>query len=326
MRRREVIAGFGAQSVAWPGIGFAQDSRLPLIGFFSSRSAADSAPHHAGFLRGLKALNYVDGTTVRIAYRWADGHYDRLTAVAGEVAALQPAVIVAVGGSPAAWAAKSATSSIPICIVASDPVGEGLVASLAHPGDRITGVDLMSGELVAKRFEILAQAVPGGGAMALLYNSSRLAGAGQIREFERAGKVVGRPTLTAGASADAELEAAFATLTQKKAAALVVMNDGYFDSRREQLVALTTRHALPAVFHIREFPVAGGLMSYGASLVDAYQQMGRLVGRILRGASIADLPIERPTRFELTLNMKTARALDLAVPPSLLALIDEVIE
>jgi ABC-type uncharacterized transport system substrate-binding protein len=326
MKRREFIALICGGATAWPIALRAQPAATPMIGFLSSRSPEDSKPHLAGFLRGLEAFGYADGKTVRIEYRWANGQYDVLRKLAGELAALQPSLIAAGGGAPSARAAKSVTASIPITFVAGDSVSEGVVASLNHPGANITGVDLMSGELTGKRLGLLSQLVPAGGAIAFLTNTKGVQSSLRAEDFKLAAAGIGRDPFVVGASTDVEIDRAFAQLVQSKIAGLVVENDPFFDSQRERLIRLTAQHSIPAIYHIREFPIGGGLMSYGASLVDAYNQMGVLVGRILKGADIADLPVMRPTKFELVLNLGAAKKLGITIPPTLLAIADEITE
>jgi len=325
MKRRKFL-GLVAGGIAWPVVGQAQQQTMPLIGFLSSRSPEDSKPHLAGFLRGLEALGYIDGKTARIEYRWAYGRYDQLRKLASELTALQPIVIAAAGGAPSARAAKSVTASIPITFVTSDSVSEGVVASLNQPGANITGVDLMSGELTGKRLELLSRLLPAGGVIGFLTNTKGVQSSLRAEDFELAAPAMGREPLIVGASTDAEIDSAFSLLVQKRVAGLVVENDPFFDSRRERLIQLTAERSMPAIYHIREYPVAGGLMSYGANLVDAYNQMGVQVGRILKGANIADLPVVRPTKFELALNLNTAKKLGLTIPPTVLAIVDELID
>jgi putative ABC transport system substrate-binding protein len=325
MKRRKFL-GLVAGGIAWPVVGQAQQQTMPLIGFLSSRSPEDSKPHVAGFLRGLEALGYIDGKTARIEYRWAYGRYDQLRKLASELTALQPIVIAAAGGAPSARAAKSVTASIPITFVTSDSVSEGVVASLNQPGANITGVDLMSGELTGKRLELLSRLLPAGGVIGFLTNTKGVQSSLRAKDFELAAPAMGREPLIVGASTDAEIDSAFSLLVQKRVAGLVVENDPFFDSRRERLIQLTAERSMPAIYHIREYPVAGGLMSYGANLVDAYNQMGVQVGRILKGANIADLPVVRPTKFELALNLNTAKKLGLTIPPTVLAVVDELID
>ena len=322
MKRREFL-GLVASGIAWPAVGRAQQQTVPLIGFLSSRSPEDSKPHLAGFLRGLEALGYIDGKTATIEYRWA---YNRLRKLAAELVALNPAVIAAAGGAPSARAAKSVTPSIPITFVAGDSVSEGVVASLSQPGGNITGVDLMSGELTGKRLGLLSQLLPVGGVIAFLTNTKGVQSSLRAEDFRLAAAGIGREPLIVGASTETEIADVFSSLTQKRVAGLVVENDPFFDSQRERLIQLTAQHSIPAIYHIREFPVGGGLMSYGANLADAYNQMGVQVGRILKGASITDLPVIRPTRFELALNLTTAKKLGLTIPPTVLAIVDELID
>ena len=325
MKRREFL-GLVAGGIAWPAVGQAQQQTIPLIGFLSSRSPEDSKPHLAGFLRGLEAFGYIDGKTLRIEYRWANGQYDQLRKLAQELVALQPAIMVAAGGAPSARAAKSVTMAIPITFVAGDSVTEGVVASLNQPGANITGVDLMSGELTGKRLGLLSQILPPGGIIGFLTNTKGVQSSLRAEDFRLAAAGSGREPLVAGASTDAEIESAFSLLVEKRVVGMLVENDPFFDSRRERLIQLTREHSIPAIYHIREFPLAGGLMSYGANLVDAYNQMGVQVGRPLKGASIADQPVVRPTKFELALNISTAKRLGLTIPPTVLAIADEVID
>jgi putative ABC transport system substrate-binding protein len=324
MRRREFITLLGG-AVTWPFPARAQHS-APLIGFLSSRSPEDSKPHLAGFLRGLEAFGYVDGKTATIEYRWAKGRYDQLPTLASELIGLHPTIIAAPGGMPSARAAKLATNTIPIFFVTSDSVQEGLVASLNQPGGNITGVDIMSGELTGKRFELLARLVASGRSIAFLTNPTGQRSSSRAKDFEEAARSLGRTSIVVDASNDAELDSIFLRLAENKVGGVVVENDPFFDSRREHLIRLTAQRSIPAIYHIPEFPMAGGLMSYGANLVDAYYQMGIQAGRFLKGVNFADLPVVRPTKFELTLNLTTAKALGLDIPPSLLAIADEVIE
>ena len=325
MKRREFLMAC-AGGAAWPVVARAQQDSTPLIGFLSSRSPDESKPHLAGFLKGLGAFGYVDGKTAKIEYRWANGHYDQLRKMAGELVAVNPAIIVAAGGAPSARAAKSVAGSIPITFVAGDSISEGVVSSLNRPGANITGVDLMSGELTGKRLELLSQLLPAGGVIGFLTNTKGVASSLRSEDFKLAAAGLGREPLIAGASTDTELSSAFLLMGQKRAAGLVVENDPFFDLQREFLIRLTAQHSIPAIYHIREFPVAGGLMSYGANLVDAYSQMGVQTGRILKGANIADLPVTRPTKFELAVNLSTAKILRLAIPPTILAIADEVLD
>jgi len=327
MRRREFITLLSGAAATVPFAVRAQQPTAPPIGFLSSRSPEESAGHAAACLEGLKAFGYVDGKTATVRYRWAKGEYERLPSLAKELAGLNPAVMIAGGGTPSARAAKAATSSIPILFVSSDPVAAGLVVSLSRPGANVTGVSIMSGELGGKRLELLAQLVPHADVVAWLTNPKDRGDAeSQAHDVQVAARTLGRRLVVVGASTEAELEQSLSALVTSGAGALVVQNDPFFDSRRDQLIALAAEHRIPAIYHIREFPAGGGLMSYGPSLADAYHQAGIMAGRILKGASVADLPVVQPTRFELVINLKTAGALGLKVPPSLLAQADEVIE
>jgi putative ABC transport system substrate-binding protein len=326
MRRREFITLLGGAAAAWPLTARAQQAAMPLIGFMSSRSPEEAEGHTSAFLRGLKAFGYVDGQTATIKYRWARGQYDQLPALASELVGMHPAIIVAAGGTPSVRAAKAATSSIPIAFVTTDTVRAGLVAALNRPGGNATGVDLMTGELGGKRLELLTQVAPKGEVFGLLVNPKGEDTRPQIENVEIAAKTFSRRLIIENASTEAELESSFARLAKNGATGVVVQNDSFFDTRRIQLIALAAHHKICAIYHIREFPVAGGLMSYGPSLLDGYYQLGVQTGRVLKGADVADLPVVRPTQFQFVINLKTAGTLGLTVSPNLLALADEVIE
>jgi putative tryptophan/tyrosine transport system substrate-binding protein len=326
MRRRNVVEGI-ASMAAWPSLAQAQQRAIPLIGFLSSRSPQESAGHTAALLNGLKAFSYVDGQTARIEYRWASGEYARLPTLARELAALHPEIVVSGGGAPAAHAMKAATSSIPIVFVSGDPVADGLVVSLANPGGNITGVSLQSGELGGKRLGLLVRLVSNADVAGLLTNPQNRGDATtQTKDVGAAAKMLGLKLVVVGASTESELDASFASLAKAGVKALVVQNDPSFDAQRDRIIALAAQRRIPAIFHIREYPAGGALMSYGASLVDAYRQVGVQAGRVLKGARIGDLPVMQPTRFELVINLRTARTLDLTVPPTVLAQADEVLE
>ena len=304
----------------------AQQKAMPVIGFLSSTSPGPYAPFVAAFRQGLSETGYVEGQNVAIEYRWADDHYDRLPALAADLVGRKVDVI-AVGAISSALAAKSATSTIPIVFLSSsDPVELGLVASLARPGGNLTGVGFMSTELMPKRFELLSELVPQVRLIALLVNPSNANAERIMRDVQEAARTKGVQLHVLKASSESEIDAAFASLVQLHAGALVVGADPFFSSRREQLVALAARHAVPAIYALRDFAAVGGLISYGPSLTVVYHQVGLYVGKILKGAKPADLPVEQPTRFELVINLKTANALGLTVPPSILARADEVIE
>jgi putative ABC transport system substrate-binding protein len=325
VKRREFIAVIGGAAVAWPVQAIAQQKAMPVIGFLGSASPGSHAPFVAGFQQGLSGTGYVEGQNVVIEYRWAEGRFDRLPVLAADLVSRQVAVILA-QSDVAALAAKSTTSRIPIIFIAGNPVGTGLVASLARPGDNITGVSLLTTDLMAKRFELLSELVPQARVIALLVNpgnpNAELMSA-DAQEAARS-RMVQLPVLKA--ASDHEIDAAFATLANLRAAALVVAADPFFTSRRERLVTLASAHAIPAVYEWREFAEAGGLISYGSSITSVYRQAGIYVGKILNGAKPADLPVQQPTAFELVINLKAAKALSLAVPQALLARADEVIE
>jgi putative ABC transport system substrate-binding protein len=300
---------------------------MPVIGFLGSASPGPNAPFTAAFLRGLSDTGYVEGQNVAIEYRWAEGHYDRLAALAAELAGRRVDVIAATGGNASARAAKNATSTIPIVFTGGgDPVALALVASLARPGGNLTGVAIMTGEPMPKRLELLSELVPQAGVIALLVNPNNALPEPIIRDLQEAARAKAVQLHILKAGSDDEFESAYATLVQLGAGALLVAADPFFTSRREQLVALAARYAVPAMYEWREFPEAGGLISYGSSVPGMYRQTGAYTGKILNGAKPADLPIQQPTKFELVINLKTAKALGLTVPQSLLARADEVIE
>jgi len=326
MRRRELITLLGGAAAAWPLAARAQQKAMPVIGFLNSASPGTSPPNLAAFHKGVSEIGYVEGQNVVIEYRWAEGHYDRLPAMAGDLVGHKVDVIVT-GGIPAALAAKSATSTIPIVFtLGDDPVGLGLVASLARPGGNLTGVSFMLVELGPKRLELLSELVPWARSIALLVNPNNANAqrtSAEARDAARAKRV--QPQILRAAS-ESEIDAAFASAVHLHAGALVIGPDPYFLSRRKQLVALAADRALPVMYFGREFAVAGGLVSYGPSIAAAYRQAGIYVGKILKGAKPADLPVQQPTTFELVVNLNTAKALGLTVPPSILARADEVIE
>jgi putative tryptophan/tyrosine transport system substrate-binding protein len=298
---------------------------MPVIGYLNFASPGPRAAVTAAFLEGLGETGYVEGQNLAIEYRWAEGRYDRLPALAADLVSRKVDVIVAAGPFPAI-AAKSATSTIPIVFGAGDAVGAGLVASLARPGGNLTGVSMMGGELQPKRLELLSELVPDAKMIALLVNPNSPSAEGTIRNMEEAAlaKAVQLPVLKAGT--ESEIDAAFASLVQLHAGGIVVSADPFYSSRRDQLVALASRHTVPAIYESREYTASGGLISYGASLTAAYRLVGTYTGKILKGAKPADLPVQQPTTFELVVNLKTAAALGLTVPPSILARADEVIE
>jgi len=327
MTRREFITLLcGAAATTWPLVARAQQTSMPVIGFLSSRSEIDSALHVAAFRQALREVGYVEGQNVAIDYRWADGQYDRLPGLAADLVSRQVAVIFAGGGS-AARAAKAATTMIPIVIViGEDPVKFGLVASLNRPGGNISGMSTFNAVLGSKRLELLHELVPTVATIGLLVNPNYPSAELEIGETEVAAHAVGRNLIILKASTASEIDAAFASLVQQRVGALVVTGDPLFVSQRDKVVTLAARHAVPTIYVQREFAVAGGLIGYGTNLTDAYRQVGIYAGRILKGEKVADLPVVQPTKFELVINIKTAKALGLTVPDKLLALANEVIE
>jgi putative ABC transport system substrate-binding protein len=328
VRRREVIALLGGAAAAWPLGAGAQQPSLPVIGFLNSASPGTFASYVASFHVGLREAGFVEGQNVRIEYRWAEGRYDRLSMLATELVERKVDVIVATGGEPSALAAKAATSTIPIVFGAGsdNPVKLGLVTSLGRPGGNATGVVLLAAELEAKRFELLGEIVPDAKLMAALVNPDFTPAENQTRALREAAQATGRQVLILNASTEGEFDRVFATAARERAGALVVASDPYFNSRRDRLVALADRHRLPAIYEWREFVLAGGLMSYGTSLTGVFRQFGLYTGRILAGTRPADLPVLQPTQFEIVISARTAKALGLTIPPTLLARADEVIE
>ena len=319
MQRREFIALVGG-ATAWPIAARAQQP-VPVVGFLNGASPQAYAPNVTGFLLGLKETGYIEGQNVAIEYRWAEGHYDRLPALAADLVHRQVAVIAA--NTSAVPAAKAATTKIPIVfLTANDPVEAGLVKSLNRPGGNVTGVSLISGALGAKQLELLREVVPAATSVAFLVNRTNPNMELYIRGVQEAARTLAQEIQIVNASTAAEIDAAF----QGRGGALVVAPDGFFIGMSDQLAALALRHALPTMCPFREFTAAGGLMSYGVSLPDQYRQFGIYTGKILQGASPADLPVLQPTKFELVINLKTAKALGLAIPPGVLARADEVIE
>jgi putative ABC transport system substrate-binding protein len=325
MRRRDLLKSI-AIGATWPLAVRAQAS-LPLIGFMSSRSSKDSEPHSAAFLRGLSEAGYIPRQNARIEYRWADGHYERLPEIAAELVKLPLAALVAGGGEPSAQAAKSATASVPIIfVIGGDPVKAGLTTSLNRPGTNATGVSFVTAELGGKRVNLIAELVPNAATIALLVDPNMAETDAHIQSARTGADALRRRLLVLHATAPADLEPNFNAITKEGAGALVVQNDPFFDSQRDRLIGLTAQYAVPAIYHIREYPASGGLMSYGASLLDAYRQVGVMTGRILKGEEPQNIPVLQPTQFELVINGKTARSLHLAIPPQLLAIADEVLE
>ena len=306
----------------------AQQKAVPVIGFLGSTSPGPYAPFVAAFRKGLNETGYVEGQNVVIEYRWAEGRFDRLPALAADLVGRKVDVIVTSGGPVPARAAKNATTTIPIAsVLGGDPIADGLIASLARPGGNLTGVTFMMTELMPKLLELLSELVPQARVIALLVNPNDASSAERtMQDVQEAARAKGRQLHILRAGTETEIDTAFATLARLQAGALFVGADAFFNSRREQLVALASRYAVPAIYEWREYAAAGGLMSYGPSITAAYRQVGIYAGKILKGAKPADLPVEQPAKFELVINLKTAKSLGLTVPQTILARADEVIE
>jgi putative tryptophan/tyrosine transport system substrate-binding protein len=326
MRRRELMFLLGG-AMTMARAPRAEQKTMPLIGFLSGGSPGPYASYVAAFHQGLRETGHVEGQNVAIEYRWAEGRSDRLPALAADLVGRKVDVIAIIGGTPAALAAKSATSTIPIVFNGvADPVGAGLVASLARPGGNLTGFSNITIELMPKLLELLSELVPQARVIALLVNPNNPNAEPLLRDVEEAARAKGVKLLVLKAGTEDEIDAAFASLVQLQAGALVVDPDGFFSSRRGQLVALASRHVVPAIYAHRQFVAAGGLISYGIDDIPPAHQVGIYAGKILKGTKPADLPVEQPTKFELVVNLNTARALGLTVPQSILARADEVIE
>ncbi len=327
MRRRAFIIFLPGAMAAWPLAVRAQQKAMPVIGvLYAGPRSASFGPFMNAFRQGLSEAGYVEGQNLAIEYRWAEGNYDRLPALAADLVGRKVDLIMA-SSPPSALAAKSATSTIPIVFRGGpDPVGGGLVASLARPGGNLTGVSFVADELTAKRLELLSELVPRAGVFALLVNPNNASAERVIPVEQEAARIKGLQLHVLKAGSESEIDAAFASLVQLHAGALVVAADPFLSSRREQLVALASRHAVPAIYEGREFTTLGGLISYGASLTSAFRLVGDYAGKVLKGAKPADLPVQQPTTFELVINLKTAQALGLTVPESMLIRADEVIE
>ncbi len=324
MQRRRFITLVGG-AVAWPLVARAQHPSMPVIGFINGGSPVDYAPYLAGFHQGLREAGFTEGKNVSVEYRWAEGQYDRLPQLAADLVGRSVSVIAA--NTPAVPVAKAATAKIPIVFVTGDdPVESGLVKSLSRPGGNITGVALISSVLGSKQVGLLRELVAASTSIGFLMNPNNSSAVRNVSEAKNAAQSVWQRVQILHARTVAELEAAFATMAQEKVGTLVVEPDAFLISRRDEIVALAARYAVPTMYQFREYALAGGLMSYGTSLSDQYRQVGLYTGMILKGANPADLPVLQPTKFELVINLKTARTLGLTLSPGLLALCDEVIE
>ena len=324
MRRREFVTLLGG-AAAWPVTAWAQQPRLPVVGFLNAGSPEGYAVYVTGFLKGLNQSGYVEGQNVTVEYQWAGGQYDRLQAMAADLVRRKVSVIAA--NTPAAPVAKAATTEIPIVFVSTgDPVMVGIVTSFNRPGGNVTGVGLLGAELETKRLELLHQFIPGTTPIGVLVNPTNPAANLQLRELQNAAGVIKRQINIVPASTALDIETSFTTAPQQGAGALLIVQDPFYNSQRKQLVALAARHKLPVLYPLREFAEIGGLVSYGHNLVDGYREMGAYAGRVLKGEKPADLPVVQPTKFEFVINVKTAKTLGLTVPPHLLATADEVIE
>ena len=326
MRRRDFIILLAGAMGGWPSAARAQQKVMPVVGFLNTGSPGPTAPFVAAFLQGLHETGYVEGQNVAIEYRWAEGNDDRLPGLAADLVGRKVDVIATIAAAPA-LAAKKATSTIPIVFAGvGDPIGSGLVASLARPDGNLTGFSNINVELTPKRFELLSELVPQAKIVALLVNPTNMNTENIIGEMQEAARAKAVQLAILKAATETEIDAAFATLVELHAGALLVAGDPFFFGRREQLLALASRHAVPASYMWREFAVAGGLISYGTRVTAAFRQAGSYAGRILKGAKPADLPVQQTTIFDLVVNQKTAEALGLTVPPSILARATEVID
>ena len=325
MRRREFLGVLGGAATTWPLAAQAQQSAMPVVGYLNAGSPDSRPGYLPAFRQGLAEAGYVEGQNVAIEYRWAGNQFDRLPGLADDLVRRKVVVIAATGGPSAALAAKSATATIPIVFTSgADPVALGLVTSLNRPGGNITGVSLLYAELGAKRLGLLRELTPKADAIGFLVNPNFLEGQTQLREV--VARASGQQLIILNASSDSEIDLAFTTLVQRKAGGLVVASDPFFSSQRGRIIALAARHAIPAMYFDRAFVAAGGLMSYGASIQDMYRAAGVYGGRILKGEKPADLPVQQPNKFELAINLNTAKTLGLDVPLHLQQIADEVIE
>ena len=327
MRRRAFIALLSGAAVGFPAFARAQQSPLPLVGVLNSAAAGPFARMFEAFRQSLADAGYVDGRNVRIDVRWADGQYERLPQIAADLVRGGVDVLAAPGGDVAALAAKSATSTIPIVfMVGADPVRSGLVRSLNRPGGNATGINIFTSVLAAKRLELLREIVSQGGLIGVLVNPDNSNAESDIADLQAAGRTLDQVLHVEKARTAEEIDHAFSGFAARKAVALLVNTDPFYLGRRDQLAALSLQHKLPAIYSLREHAAAGGLISYGSNLIDSYRQIGEFVGRVLKGGKVAEMPVEQPTKFEMVINLRTAKALGLTITPTMLARSDEVIE
>jgi putative ABC transport system substrate-binding protein len=327
MRRRQFITLLGGATVLWPFVARAQRPPNPVVGYLSTASPAAFTQFSEAFQRGLKDVGYVDGQNLAIEYRWAEGHYDRLPAMAADLVARKVAVIASTGGPPAVEAAAAATSTVPIVFLSSDNVlRQGIVASLNRPGGNITGVAMSIANLASKCLQFISEVLPKNAPLAMLVNPNDSETTVVTGEIEAAVRQLGIRLNVVSASNEKEIDQAFAKIAEQHTGGLIVQGDALFTSRRDQIVQLAARNSLPTIYMWSEFPTSGGLMSYGNNLLENYRQVGNYTGRILKGEKPADLPVMQPTKFEFVINLKTAQALGLTLPQALLVAADKVIE
>jgi putative tryptophan/tyrosine transport system substrate-binding protein len=327
IRRRELITALAGTTVGWPLFARAQQPALPVIGFMSGRSKGESMSVVGAFHQGLAETGYVEGANITIEYRWADGKYERLPVLAAELVDRHVAVVAAVGGSLSGLAAKAATAAIPVVFASGgDAVKLGLVPSLNRPDGNVTGVNLIFSALGAKRLEVLRTLIPNASTVAMLVNLNYPSAPSEVQDVQDGARALGLQIAVLNAPAESDFEPAFATIAGQKLAGLLVADDPFLESRRGRLVGLAASHAVPAIYIARDFVDDGGLMSYGPSIIDAYRLVGIYVGRILKGEKPSELPVVQPTKFELVINLKTAKVLGIEIPAKLLATADDVIE
>ena len=327
MKRRDFITLLGGAAAAWPLTARGQQAAMPVVGILGAGSQGTDAFRAAAVRQGLKEIGYIEGQSVAFEYRWAEDQYERLPALAAELVRHKVDVIVAIGGNTSALAAKSATATIPIVFeIGGDPIELGLVPSLSRPDGNITGVTFLVGTLTAKQFEILHETVPKTALVGFLLNPANADAEIKTKDALAGAAAVGQKLVVVPARTDSELEAAFVTLVQRRVGALVISAEPFFSSRRDKLIELTARQKLPAIYTLREFVTAGGLMSYGTSITEALRLAGLYAGRILKGEKPADLPVQQSAKVELAINLRTAKSLGITVPPQIVARADEVIE